>query len=345
MAFETGSSSSPSNLLTKLATFLVAAGWTKIRDTGGSSGKQLVVTDPTGGIETNVFSFEPFSDAGVTAHWKCQPALSAPTSGDEVYEHVGSPVTSGVAASYVKFGQSNAAAAQGFEDASTKYWFFADALTDGRYCHVVLEGEAERYWHLSFGTIVKSSDFSGGQYMTAVNLGTSTSHDNWAFDGKHNLSFSTGASWIRDDDNYTGTSFSSDSGTSYWSKYLSLAGTFSTEYQILLPLYAGGPQAWNMRSPFCPIWAQHWDVSDTPSFPSTNWKLLGQFPDIRFVSMTGRDPEEELVIGSDTWHIFPMHRKTTDAADDINSYRSKFTAGGAPNYSSNLMGLAYLEVP
>lgn len=346
MSYETGTTVSHTELLTKLYARLGTDDWTQIRANGGPASDQRLVSDP-GATETNVFAFAPLG-TGATASWKCQPGVSDAGGGVgvDVWDHTGSPDASGGDATYVKFGQPNGVATQGFDGASIAYHFFTGTNADGsRYCHVVLEGELGRFWHLSFGTILKAGTLSGGQYMTASSTGSDGQNFNWAFDNIFNSGDDTGCQWIRDDDNFNASQFTTDGGTSGWFRNMALAGTRSSNQNMFLSLFAGGQQNWNQRTPLCPIWAQTFNTNTVPNYSSTQFIFLGQIPDIRFVSMNGRQDGEEIVIGSDTWHFFPMHRKATNASDDSDSYDSKFTAGSAPNYVSNLMGLAYRENP
>ena len=83
----------------------------------------------------------------------------------------------------------------------------------------------------------------------------------------------------------------------------------------------------------------------TPTSGGTFYKIVGHIPDMRFVSMNGREPGEIITIGPDDWYLFPMHIKTTDGVSSTSSaYTNTFTSGGAPNNDSNLMGLAYRKV-
>jgi hypothetical protein len=344
MAYETGSSTGHVDLLDKLNTFLAGTGnWTVIRDDGGPNNDQLLVTDDVAG-EDNVFAFKAFG-TGSVASWFCQPGTTDAGDAVEYDEHTGSPDKTTGGASHIIFGQRNGAVVQGFEGVSTAYHFFEGSHADGAFCHVVLQGEPGRFWHLSFGTIVKSGSFVGGQYMTASATGDGNNDYKWIFDNGFDAGNNTGCLWLRDDENWPGNAASTDGDISGWFKSMSQAGTESSDDENwLLPLFAGGLQDWNQRSPMCPVWCNIYNTSGAVNYATDDTVLVGHVPDVKFISLEGRYDSEELVVGSDTWIIFPMHRRTVPATPNEVAYQCLFTPGGAPNYESALMGLAYKKV-
>jgi len=63
--------------------------------------------------------------------------------------------------------------------------------------------------------------------------------------------------------------------------------------------------------------------------PNTNFYFLGFMPDIRGMNIGQFAPKDTVVIGSDTWQVFPSSQKTTAAVT---------------NASKN-QGIAYKQVP
>jgi hypothetical protein len=243
----------------------------------------------------------------------------------------------------VKFGSIASTEEQGFAGLSTKYHFFSGTTSTGEYCNVVLEGAAGVFWHLAFGTCEKAGSYSGGQYMTATNFTDGVNEATWAFNVNNGFPGS-GAAWLRADDDFTGVSVTTDGGDSRWFQHIAFAGNYgATSSQMFAPLYQGGLQAWNQRSSLCPIWLHAWN-STSPSYAATAFKILGHIPDVRFISMDGREPGETLTIGGDDWLIFPMHMKRTTNQDTVTAYTVS-DLGSAPRNSSNLMGLAYRKNP
>lgn len=341
MSFETGVSLSPSDLLNRLRIRLLADSWTLVRDDGGPGNDQLSMSDGSADQSTQ-FNFLA-DDTAATANISCQPSTGDGGAGVDFFNHTGSPNTAGTLNTYVHMGQRQSTTDQGFSGGHTKYFFFTGSTTSGRYCHVVVEGTSGVYWHMAFGTVEKAGAFSGGTYLSASSNTNLLNAAQFMFQ----FGFSTVAQnthWFRNDDHYTSIGQTTDGGTSRWFEEVAFAGDVNVSSQLFAPLYQGGLQSFNQRTPFCPIWL-HVFNSLTPSPVSTAYKICGHIPDARFVSMDGREPGETIVIGSDTWHIFPMHRKTTDGISVTSAaYINTHVAGSAPNNDSNLMGMAYREV-
>jgi hypothetical protein len=340
MAFETGVSTSPSDLLSKLVTRLTTDGWTIIR-TNGSPGAQVSISDGSATLGTQ-FNFVA-DDTTVSAHIACQPSTGDGGSGVAFYAHTGSPNVSGAFGTFVQIGQGTSITDQGFSGSHTAYFFFTGTTSEGRYCNIVVEGTAGVYWHMAFGTCEKAGTFDGGQYISGSNVGDASNDIHWLFEFTA-PSLTTNTSWLRDDDHYNSIGQSTDGGLSEWFEDIAFAGQIGSAQNMFGPLYQGGLQNFNQRTPFCPIWLHVFNHLG-PSAGSTAFKIVGHIPDMRFVSMDGREPGEIITIGADDWYLFPMHIKTTDGLSSTSSaYQNTYTAGGAPNNDSNLMGLAYRKV-
>lgn len=337
MAYETGTSTGPIDLLSKLQTRLNTDGWTITRS-GGTPGNQLTIEDGSALLGT-FFSFLPIETANVES-WHCQPHTS--DSGDVVFQsHPGSPNTSGSGATFIRFGQSNSSDVQGFEGASIAYHFFTGTVTNGRYCHVVLEGTSGIYFHLAFGTIEKVGVFDGGAYISATNFTDTAADAHWLFNFESGVN--SGIDWLRNDDHYTSIGQTTDAGASRWFQKIAFAGSYGEVNNMYSGLYQGGLQAWNNRSTLCPIWI-HTFNSLNPVPITTAFKIVGQIPDMRFISMDGRTADEIMTIGGDDWMIFPMHNKQTVHQDDDEAYDNT-NLSGPPDNNTNLMGLAYRKNP
>ena len=64
---------------------------------------------------------------------------------------------------------------------------------------------------------------------------------------------------------------------------------------------------------------------------------LGNFPDVRYCSMDGVEPGDEIVVGSDTWTFFPMMQKGNIENMWFNAQRTS-----APN--TGQLGIAYKKI-
>ena len=361
IVYETGISTGASDLLTKLKTFAVStAGWTLVRDNGaGSTGSgypsprprgdgtsnQVSLTDASA-AEDNQFNFF-YDNTAAYAHLMMQPSVGDSGAGAEFFEHDGTPNDTGTA-QYVSCGQMMSTADQGFSGSHKAYHFFGDALTDGRYIHVVVEGTTGVFWHMSFGTIIKAGDLNGGQYMVGHQQPSSSpATDIWPYQqDEGNLA---GHSWIRFDDGYTANSVTTDGGTSRWFQGFGDASLNGGGTDVFtFGLYQYGPQyGWNSRTSMAPVvaFARNRPQSAAQgTYPMLNgFMILGTVPNVRQISVESFDDGESLTIGSDEWLVFPMHVKNPDTVEASNGrWSDKLdSAGPAPNGSSGYMGLAY----
>jgi len=166
MAFETGTSTSSTNLLSLMENRLSADGWTVVRNNGaatGTSGQQLSVSDPAV-AEGNQFNFVVDPVAANDDLWLMAPSTGDGGAGVEFWDHPGSP-GGNQSAAQVLLGD-DADNGHGFTGASIAYSFFSSTTPSGaRYFHGVLEGSAGVFYHWGFGTIEKAGTFTGGQYM------------------------------------------------------------------------------------------------------------------------------------------------------------------------------------
>ena len=337
MAYQTGVSTSPSNLLTSLATRLSTDGWTIVRSNGlaeSGSSLQLSVSDP-GIPEGNQYNFVAYDSPAANARWDFQPSTGDSGSSANFYAHTGSPDNSGSNETYCRFGNNRISGAdQGFAGSSVAYHFFSGTTPSGaRYCHIVVEGTAGVFFHIHFGTYEKAGSFIGGQYATMhVQDADNSSQQSWPL--QFNPNIQCGRAWHRFDD-YKG------SGSPGWRRLYGFTSNNGAS-DLTRALYQGGLDEATQRTPFGPILMPYWETN-TPS-TSNAWVLAGHIPDLMAVSMDGREPGEIITLGSDDWHLFPIHRKTTDGTSVTTSaYQNTYTSGSAPNNDSNLMGLAYRE--
>lgn len=339
MGYATGTSTAPSDLLSDLVSFLSGEGWSITRTNGyrdGVTDDQVTIHDSS--ATDNPFFHFLYDDDTTTARIDCQPSVSDAGISSPYYAHTGSPNTSGGNGTTVSIGQRGATSSQGFEGASQAYHFFGGSTSDGRYCHVVVEGDAGVFFHLLFGTIEKAGTFGGGAYMTAMQ----TRQDGqvmWPFCGSPGNWYST--QWLRCDDVLTGGSYTTDGGTSYWSRNFGTCHYFRQNPAVYysMPWYCGGLIAYNQRSVLGPNPVVVWE--DAVPGLGDDHAILGHIPDCRPCSMFGREPNEIITIGSDDWHIFPVHQKL-EGATGTSTYTNTNT-GTAPNNFSNYAGFAYLE--
>lgn len=345
MAYQKSTSTSPSDLLSQLVTFASGQGWTITSTVGYRDGityDQVSMHD-TSASQDPYFHFLS-DDTLVTASINCQPSRLYVDTETPFYAHTGSPNTGGGSGSFVSIGHRGGTTNQGFGGASTAYWFFAGSTSDGRYIHIVVEGDAGVFFHLCFGTIEKAGTFNGGAYMTALQVDES-SQVNWPFTFAPDNWLAT--NWIRCDNVLTSGTVTTEGGTSRWTTDFGQAWSRASLTSGLATGWAaGGVIPWNQRTPFGPNICVVWDDL-TPVAGTDDFVILGDTPDIRIVSMDGREPGEIVTIGSDDWYLFPVHVKNAirgGATGDTGSYSNDWTAGSPPNNDSNIAGFAYRRV-
>ncbi len=344
MAYETGVSTGPSNLIGKIYTHAGSNGWTQVRNngSGGDGSGQHSISDgsATAGFQLNMIADDSAADANVSL----QPSISDSGVGVAFYDHTGSPDDTGAAGTFVRWGQWDAVGAidQGFSGTSVAYHIFSGTAEAGRYIHVVVEGTTGVFWHLSFGSCDRAGTLDGGQYVTALNVNADFNNF-FPFQSLNGNSLS--AQWFRDDDNFAITAAAHETdGVSWWHQDIGWAGLYGSTVSFVAPLYVHGLQGFNQRTPFGPNWLTTWALR-SPTIPSTAHKIVGRTPDIRFCSMDGREPNEEITIGSDTWLIFPMHVKNATFSTGNAAFQNQNIGAPAPYNNSGLMGFAIRKNP
>ncbi len=338
MSFRQGVSTSPSNLLTQLANFITTIGgnWSVIRSNGAGGDpatSQLTIEDTSQAVGS-FWSMEPNNTDGVI---NMQPHTADSGAGVTFENHTGSPNTTGNNGTFVRMGTGvNFTQDQGFVGPHTQFFFFEDSTSDGAYLHIAVEGTAGIYFHMWMGTIEKAGTFDGGQYAAGCTAGSSATGTMWA--GQFNPPTTSSTQWFRADSVFS-------SGTPGWREMNWFAHYRGGSTKLGAFSYEGGLNEWNQRTPLGPILAPFW-ASNTVSASVTQYIVAGHIPDMRYVSMDGREPGDLLTLGSDSWHLFPVHRKTTDGTSSTTSAYTNTHAGTgpAPRDDSNLAGYAYREV-
>ncbi len=337
MAFETGVSTSPSDLLAKIETHAVAtAGWTLVRN-NGSPGAQLSISDGSA-TEANQFNFLADNTAAI-ANISMQPSVGDGGVGVAFTAHTGSPENSGANGTFIVMGHRGSATDQGFSGTHVAYFIFSGSTTNGRYMHVVVEGTAGVYFHMMWGTIEKAGTFVGGQYATSLFV-RSQGEFVWPFEFSNAQTRAT--QWVRCDDFYTTVGQTTDAGASRWFEGIGMAHNNVSSANYAAPWYQGGLIEFNQRTPFGPNLIIVWDAL-TPSATTTAHKIIGHIPDMRLCSLQGRSSGDVVTIGADDWHLFPAHRRVIRTGSS--TYLNTFTGGGAPNHDSGEAGFALLKVP
>jgi hypothetical protein len=206
------------------------------------------------------------------------------------------------------------------------YHFFENDASPA-YIHVVAQTAAGVYKHFGFGELDKIGDWTGGEYcygyytdsavnQTAIATDISILFDAVFLGAMANIGQRSATVHV---EGLSGMTGAQKWGAVMGSRSAALTGDTDINGELLTRLlggFRGGPVGSR--------WAHH-DGSNfigfAPMYPINLWhhedsngrvRLLGTLPDVRGISIRNFEDEEEVVIGSDTWIVFPSGRRTAD---------------------------------
>jgi subtilisin family serine protease len=284
VVYQTGIASDPADLVSKLATFAAANGWT--------------VNTPASG---RVFIKDT-----------CLVGVSSDT--DEVFLR-GAITYNGAAAWNAQTNNSgNTVSIDCGTGPFTAYHFFVGDEDGADYIHVVIEIAAGRYRHFSFGEMIKHGTYTGGTYVDGTNWDNSTNFQHVPDSGQHqvicdgNTASGTGHVWV----DY-------DSKVNNW-QLIRGPGTFTTTLGIgsfrdngMISIWPSlGIQPWNLRNNMAPL---TYFVNRSDSLRSP----VGRIPNMRCLGLHNLTPGETLSIGGDDWLCFPVIQRTETFVNTIES--------------------------
>lgn len=300
MAYETGTASGVNDLLTKLSTFLAAAGWTINRDASEGSGRWL--------------SVQKGSD--LFLNFLSDPATSGTTDPGPWIHLRGATGYNGASAFTAQPGvQPTHTSSNKMVGSFTAYWFFEG----DDYIHVVVEVEAGRFRHLQGGTLEKTCTFTGGTYCmgTALSYSTTTPSNPDSMSNGYPWasisSSSTARNYIRADAGdgvQWHSSYQSDTyrHAGMWREVNSQTGSEPYRVGFLRRMLQATPSAVNGLP-----------VLERPRAlvkkANNLYALLGAPKDLRLCSIAMHAPGATITIGSDEWLVFPWTLRSTTTAD------------------------------
>lgn len=285
MTYQVGSSTGETDLLAKIHTFAVTAGWTSNKNTS------TYINLSKGNLYQNIFidgsgtfymkAAEGF-DTGLA--WNAQPTQS-------YLEQISLYLTG----SY------------------TKYHLFTNSTGD--YIHIVVEVDPGYFKHFGFGLLDKTSSYAGGEYSVSVyheNTRTlDAAQSSVLFMGAGNAAYlgAVRGSTIR---------AVYDGATSHWlalqvfphsSVEQEGQGTDSPQAnnnlsKLFEDWYKYGITTYNQLTPLAPIVLFAGRAANLSS-------PLGVVKDLRTLTIENFNPSQEVTIGSDTWIVFPKTRKSS----------------------------------
>jgi hypothetical protein len=325
--FETAQFTSTDDLIrTKLDTFLVAHGWTQDHSVAGKYAAHVDslfmsfrwdTTVSSGAQNIGVYQALGFAGTGT------DPGNHTSDSGQGVVSgtNVGAP------------GLDDGRCCD-MDNGTHQYWFFlSDAAP--KYCHVVVEhATATAYRHFGMGHLSKYGTWTGGEYSYADR------HRNEG--ATANLAIDTDNSTLLDGLASGSNVHTATTGQSFLASLHAEALTEEDANTKWLLCWAGGIPAGNDRqsTPRARGWALGGTRSGLTMYPfaryfatplqglipltpiniyhpwrttTTRTSRLGTIPNARMVNMRHFVGGQELVIGSETWVVFPAREKGVGA--------------------------------
>lgn len=296
MAYQTGTAIDGSNFLSILNTFAVANGWTSNRNTSTDvnlSKGSLYENINWDGVDDIRFKAATGFDVGQA--YNNQPGQAIDTQ-----------LITNMQGSY------------------TAYHLFTDAIGD--YIHCVIEVDPNWYRHFAFGILEKCSTYTGGEYSCAIYQALG---DAWTGTNVLKL-FASGVSGIGPE-NSTGVirgDIDAISDTWLSTNYILHHGnrrgigtdtnmttaSFNSNYADWHEFYRDwriySPNTINAITTFAPI---HFFADRTNGL----WSPMGHVKDVRTCVMNSFTPSEEVVLGADTWIVFPGSAKSDSYSADV----------------------------
>jgi len=308
MAYETGSASSPSDLLDKLRAFLLANGWTINSFITTGSGKRLHIQKGACYFNFRSYHGETLTSTNglngqaTTGFWGIGGYPSDGYSGASNWNaQPGAPLYS----AYYRGGYANQ-----LSSAIPTYHFFT--YTDITEVHVVIEFVTGKFQHINFGDLEKyNASASGGRWMSMPTAMDSELPEQYGQDyssGAGSMVPFRGAyylgargfnsSMIRVNiDNHDGWAFEG-----------------SRDYISNSPIAAVGPHYYNHDIETATTSPYSWQTQLLPYVigivrSNASVSPFGEIKHLRELNITNYIEGEEVVLGPDTWKIFPLYQK------------------------------------
>jgi hypothetical protein len=290
MSYQLTNATNVEDLIDKIATFAVTAGWTERRN-------DLVSTNRTVTLQksgANIHLYNTSTDLlRVNASVGYDGGLAANAQPDQAVSNVASNVGTGP---------------------FPNVFLFADN-SPAEYVHAVIEIASGIFRMLSFGELEKIGAYTGGTFFDASAFSTSTSENDMS-DNVHHRLFDNGTghsnSW-----GGGGVHCDVDGNTNYFAPFRRVAdfatpcasGGFWAALSAPADLgyrnrefYFKSVNSMSGTTPLAPVLIR---VERTDGY----WSDIGTVPGIRFLNMSRFTPSDEFSIGADTWKVFPWLRK------------------------------------
>jgi hypothetical protein len=310
MAYQTGTASSTSNLLDTLRGFLAANGWTVTWRFQIAQSTWRWLHASKGGVFFNAYEWLVAASATLSPSPHiifCNYATAYNASLDP----------------YAQPGRNLDSGATGITPPYLSYHFFEGVGASGPYCYVAIEIGAGEFAHFGFGVLNKAGTYTGGEFA----CGSMWLTTNGFGGGQQNNALSSGNAWP----------FSDNASINAWITNLpigtiircvpALSGSHVVASQGSLTgqqLRCGGAR--NHSTTRSDAGTAQWLLWQAPTIPSiatavlmaphcfaerttNNYSYIGVPPGLRHVSLEFLNPGDEIVLGAETWKVFPLRRK------------------------------------
>lgn len=325
MAFETGTAVDLETLIGNIDTFVVANGWTQDR------------LDNSAGIigwsKNSVFVSGRW-DTGTPDILSLHQATAVlPGSGTEPGDVTGDSGNGYNATSAHTNSLLDDERHVALGDGPFPSYYIFEQDSGPEYVHIVVETSTDIFVHFGFGLINKVGDsWSGGEYVfgnvhesgTELNLSST-----WLLDGHFT---SVSASDERQAATIRISGFPSQIAGSVWGNIWGLPRTQGSQPGDSAANAKVGVQGGFRGGPFAAPWGVFSGSKTTGLIPMYSIGLfycdntnnhayfLGWMADVRGVNIRGIAAREEVVIGSDTWVVFPAKKRDISGASQTTAF-------------------------
>lgn len=305
MAFQTGTSTDLADLISDMLTFATSNGWTQDENASGR------VAFHRGNIYVSM-RYDTGSPSVLSVYQAL--AWSVSTEPGSHTDDSGNGYNGGSWTNALGDDERHVA---DIGNGPYTYWFFEQDT----YLHVVVEVSTDIYRHFGFGSIVKTGDWTGGEYVYGqekVGLGVHRTDETVGLSGAQSQSGLKAATLHMEGlpgqgasekwGQVWGTANARPNDTAGEAKGLVHGGVGAGPNARIFGDLGGLPTTSALLGLY-PIELYYMNLS-------TNFVYyLGYQPDVRIMDMEFFAPAQTITIGSDTWYVFPFSQKATSGGD------------------------------
>lgn len=307
MTYQTGTASHQDDLIDKLRIFALADGWTVNKFVAGSGNGYSSQLYLQKGSEAIIAINSTY--VGGNNYYQGGPLTAQNRPQIRIYGATGFDTNLGVSA---QPGTGYPTHTDWIVHNIVNYRFFSDGGSQP-YIHVVVESTPLEYKHFGFGVLIKAGAYDGGLYAYGTVYNQSAVDYYNPIDTNHSHMLETVQSSSNDSDWFR---CNVDTNQYKYMRHANSPNTDSNAYGVHSPITK------SILSGFIYNWSS--DRGCTPNefngvSPMANipalieraglYVIIGCFPDLRLLNIRNHDVASTLVLGSDTWHLFPANKK------------------------------------